>query len=399
MKPSSARPSPLSRRSLLAASAATALLMLPGCGGGGDGGSAGVGTGGTGSFTSGPIRGFGSIVVNGVRYDDAAAQVVGDGGAALARSDLRLGMVVDVSGSDVSTATDGRRSATATSIGVRSEIEGPVSAINAAAGTLTVLGQSVAITPGTVFDDGLRGGLARVVVGQVVEVHGFADAQGAIVATRIEREEPGRRYKLRGSVQAVDKAARTLRVGGLTVSYASLNLATPPAQGTGVRVELAPTPDTAGRWIATRIDGMALPAGSAFAEVEGIVTAYASATRFSVNGVAVDASAVASVPTGVRLGARVEVEGTLKDGVLAARRVALDGGRGSGDGLEIEGRVERIDAAARQVVVRGVTVDYATASLRGGTVAQLVVGAKVEVEGTLSADGSTLRASKVEFDG
>ena len=161
MKPSSARPSPLSRRSLLAASAATALLMLPGCGGGGDGGSAGVGTGGTGSFTSGPIRGFGSIVVNGVRYDDAAAQVVGDGGAALARSDLRLGMVVDVSGSDVSTATDGRRSATATSIGVRSEIEGPVSAINAAAGTLTVLGQLVQITPTTVFDHDLRGGPAH----------------------------------------------------------------------------------------------------------------------------------------------------------------------------------------------------------------------------------------------
>lgn len=199
MKPSSARPSPLSRRSLLAASAATALLMLPGCGGGGDGGSAGVGTGGTGSFTSGPIRGFGSIVVNGVRYDDAAAQVVGDGGAALARSDLRLGMVVDVSGSDVSTATDGRRSATATSIGVRSEIEGPVSAINAAAGTLTVLGQLVQITPTTVFDHDLRGGLAAVAVGMVVEVYGFLQPSGQYLATRIDDEDdPVTHYKLRG---------------------------------------------------------------------------------------------------------------------------------------------------------------------------------------------------------
>lgn len=78
--------------------------------------------------------------------------------------------------------------------------------------------------------------------------------------------------------------------------------------------------------------------------------------------------------------------------------MALDGGRGAGDGLEIEGRVERIDAAARQVVVRGVTVDYSAASWRGGTAAQLVVGAKVEIEGTLSANGSTLQASKVEFD-
>ena len=376
---------------LALAAAATA------CGGGTDAPASQAAS--TPSYATGAIHGFGSIRVNGVRYDDDDARVLDDAGTAAQPGDLRLGMVVDLQSTAPQADGTGAQAAQAAEIRWRSEVEGPVTAVNAAAGTLTVLGQSVAITPGTVFDDGLRGGLARVAVGQVVEVHGFADAQGAIVATRIEREEPGRRYKLRGSVQAVDKAARTLRVGGLTVSYASLNLATPPAQGTGVRVELAPTPDTAGRWIATRIDGMALPAGSAFAEVEGIVTAYASATRFSVNGVAVDASAVASVPTGVRLGARVEVEGTLKDGVLAARRVALDGGRGSGDGLEIEGRVERIDAAARQVVVRGVTVDYATASLRGGTVAQLVVGAKVEVEGTLSADVSTLRASKVEFDG
>ncbi len=356
---------------LALAAAATA------CGGGTDAPASQAAS--TPSYATGAIHGFGSIRVNGVRYDDDDARVLDDAGTAAQPGDLRLGMVVDLQSTAPQADGTGAQAAQAAEIRWRSEVEGPVTAVNAAAGTLTVLGQSVAITPGTVFDDGLRGGLARVAVGQVVEVHGFADAQGAIVATRIEREEPGRRYKLRGSVQAVDKAARTLRVGGLTVSYASLNLATPPAQGTGVRVELAPTPDTAGRWIATRIDGMALPAGSAFAEV--------------------DASAVASVPTGVRLGARVEVEGTLKDGVLAARRVALDGGRGSGDGLEIEGRVERIDAAARQVVVRGVTVDYATASLRGGTVAQLVVGAKVEVEGTLSADGSTLRASKVEFDG
>ncbi|MHA7600783.1 DUF5666 domain-containing protein [Alicycliphilus sp. T452] len=371
------------------------------CGGGGGGADAPAAPASL-SYATGAIHGFGSIRVNGVRYDDSAARVLDDAGAASRAGDLRLGMVVELQSSAPQADGTGAQAASASEIRWRSEVEGPVTAVDAAAGTLTVLGQSVGTTPGTVFDDGLRGGLSRLAVGQVVEVHGFADAQGAIVATRIEREEPGRRYKLRGSVQSVDTAARTLRVGALTISYANLALAAPPAQGATVRLELAPMPDAAGRWVATRIDGIAastvLPAGGAFAEVEGIVTAYASAARFSVNGVAVDASAVASVPAGVRLGARVEVEGTLKDGVLAARRVALDGGRGAGDGLEIEGRVERIDAAARQVVVRGVTVDYSAASWRGGTAAQLVVGAKVEIEGTLSANGSTLQASKVEFD-
>lgn len=292
------------------------------CGGGGGGADAPAAPASL-SYATGAIHGFGSIRVNGVRYDDSAARVLDDAGAASRAGDLRLGMVVELQSSAPQADGTGAQAASASEIRWRSEVEGPVTAVDAAAGTLTVLGQSVGTTPGTVFDDGLRGGLSRLAVGQVVEVHGFADAQGAIVATRIEREEPGRRYKLRGSVQSVDTAARTLRVGALTISYANLALAAPPAQGATVRLELAPMPDAAGRWVATRIDGIAastvLPAGGAFAEVEGIVTAYASAARFSVNGVAVDASAVASVPAGVRLGARVEVEGTLKDGVLAER--------------------------------------------------------------------------------
>ena len=69
---STSRPSSLSRRHLLAGGISTAVLSLLGCGGGG---VAGVGTGGTGSFASGPIRGFGSIVVGGVHYDEAGAQI------------------------------------------------------------------------------------------------------------------------------------------------------------------------------------------------------------------------------------------------------------------------------------------------------------------------------------
>ncbi len=52
----------LKRRHLLLGASASAVLALAGCGGGG-GDVAGVGSGGTGSFASGPIQGFGSIVV------------------------------------------------------------------------------------------------------------------------------------------------------------------------------------------------------------------------------------------------------------------------------------------------------------------------------------------------
>ena len=406
MKPSSARPSPLSRRSLLAASAATALLMLPGCGGGGDGGSAGVGTGGTGSFTSGPIRGFGSIVVNGVRYDDAAAQVVGDGGAALARSDLRLGMVVDVSGSDVSTATDGRRSATATSIGVRSEIEGPVSAINAAAGTLTVLGQLVQITPTTVFDHDLRGGLAAVAVGMVVEVYGFLQPSGQYLATRIDDEDdPVTHYKLRGVVSGLDTAARTFRIGTALVSYADIAASVSGlANGQYARVELQLTPDASGAWRARSIrlatTAIGMPAGDGVkAEIEGYITAFTSDARFSVAGIVVDASAVGQLPPGLAVGRRVEVEGVLSGGVLVARSVEFeDDDDDDADEFEIEGVITSVSASARTFSVRGITVNYANARFKDGTAEQLAPGVKVEVEGQLASDGTTLLATEVEFD-
>ena len=52
------------------------------------------GIGGTG-ITSGPINGFGSIIVNGVRFDVAQAEILFNGVAAVEQR-LRPGMVVQV---------------------------------------------------------------------------------------------------------------------------------------------------------------------------------------------------------------------------------------------------------------------------------------------------------------
>ena len=83
-------------RSLLALVLVAAVAV--GCGGGGGSTSvAGVGSGGTGSFTSGPITGFGSIIVNGIRFDESAASASGsikdDDGVVGSSGSLKLGMV------------------------------------------------------------------------------------------------------------------------------------------------------------------------------------------------------------------------------------------------------------------------------------------------------------------
>ena len=50
-----------------------AAVVLTGCGGGGSGDSASPAT--RTSFAAGPITGFGSIIVNGVRFDDSSAKI------------------------------------------------------------------------------------------------------------------------------------------------------------------------------------------------------------------------------------------------------------------------------------------------------------------------------------
>ena len=383
-----------------------AASLLVSCGGG-------VDSGGTGApalaFASGTITGFGSVIVNGVHFDDRSAAVRDGDGNARSRDDLRLGMTTDVRGSAVGVDAAGNPASTASSIVFASEIVGPVGASDAAARSLVVLGQTIDVTTGTVFDTSLAGGQAALAVGNVVEIHARLDAAtGHYVATRIERRSSVAQYALRGIVSSLDRTARTFSIGTTRIGYASLAAAAVPAtlaDGRFVRVSLALAPGAGGVWNATRIvDGAAAIVDGEQAHIEGRVSAFTSATQFSVNGTPVDAS-TAQFPNGsagFALGRRVEVEGTLVAGVLVARKVEVksDGGGGGGGGeeYEVSGAIASLDTAAKTFVVRNVVVSYAgTVDFRGGTAADLAVGREVEARGMLSADGTRLQATRIDI--
>jgi len=302
------------------------VAALSGCGGGG-GDVATVGSGGTGSFSSGAITGFGSIIVNGVRFDDSKATVTDDDGAPRSTSDLKLGMVVSITASAVAAGTGGS-TATATKITFGSELRGSIESIGT--NSLVVLGQTVQIKTTTVFDNGISGGFAGLAVGQIVEVHGFVDpATNQIVATRIEREASAASLRLQGQVQALDTAAKTFAIGTVTIGYAGIAAAALPANlanGMLVQVTLAPAPATGTR-TATSVRAVGSQAGDHDeAELEGTVTAFTSNAKFSVNGVPVDAGK-ASFPngtSGLKVGARVEVKGSAVNGVVVATSVKLE---------------------------------------------------------------------------
>jgi hypothetical protein len=378
-------------------------LALAGCGGGGGGGGdvAAVSGGGTGSFSVGPITGFGSIIVNGVRFDDTRARVSDDDGNDMVGK-LMLGMVVRVKGGKL--AANGR--ADASTIEARSELLGPIDSIDTVAKTLVVLGQTVQVTTTTIFEDGL-GGLSVLLQDDIVEVHGFVNpVDNHLTATRIERKIPAttvKAFKLQGTVSAFDATLKTFKIGSLTISFAT-SVNTPAsltlANGMLVRVRLASTPTTGTR-TALKIHAVQLEIEDCDeSEVKGTVTAVTSATLFSVNGVPVDASG-ASVRAGLKLGDRVEVEGSLVKGVLMAKKVQLDDETDQHK-FELHGTIDNtLNTTTKSFVLRGVTVNYSGIVEflpTGKSASDLVNGARVEVKGKASTDGTQVIATRITFE-
>jgi hypothetical protein len=375
-----------------------AATLLAACGGGGDGG--GVGTGGTGTYVLGTINGFGSVIVNGVRFDDSAANVLDDDDSPRSRDTLRLGMRVAVD-SDAIRSDAAGRSATASRIRVFSELAGPVSAVDTAAGTLALLGQTVRIGAATVFDGGIGGALAGIAVGRTIEVYALYDAAtGRYDATRIELRDAAAPWHLRGPIAALDTSRQRLRIGGLDFDYGSAsNRPVSLAVGDTVRVTVREVAGPFGGWLITAFgSGVRTPDDRDEAELEGRVSSFVSATQFSVNGVPVDASAVNG--TGVGEGVRVEVRGVLRGGVLKASELKIESDDDDADRrFDLRGTIESVDAAARTFRLRGYTVSWARSDLRldDGTLADIRPERSVEVEAQLSASRSGLEATRIKF--
>jgi Domain of unknown function (DUF5666) len=382
-----------------------AAALLTGCGGG-DSGSPDNRS----AFATGPITGFGSIIVNGIRFDDSSASISDDDGNSRRGDDLRLGMMAEVESSGITTDDSGSHGK-ARSIRVGSEIVGPVLSVAADAKSLVVLGQTVLIAATTLFDDSLRGGLAGLVAGtSAVEVHGLLDAAtGAYTATRIELKSNPQFYKLRGVVSNIDKTAHTFRIGSgtETISYDTIVATVPAALDNGmmVRVKLQTT-QVAGKWVATSVkSGVRKLDDHDEAEIEGTITAstFEVDKKFSVNGIPVDATNASfqKGTAGIVLGARVEVHGMAVNGVIIASRVNVeDDNDRDRDEFEVHGVISAFDANAKTFVLRGVTVSFAGTNIeyRKGTAAQLANGVKVEVKGVRSSDGMSLTATRISFE-
>jgi len=416
---------------LLAGGVALATAALLGaCGGGGD--VAGVGTGGTGSFSVGTVTGFGSVFVNGIRYEDNGARLVDDDGTVkvLGSDDnpLKVGMAVEVTGS----VDDSGTVRTATQIAYGAEIKGPVTAVDAIAGTFNVFDITVRTTTTTVYEN--FGGVAALATGNVVEVHGQPDTNGRIVATYVEREATSvaafvaddGEYRLRGAVAGLSGSspayAFTLR-GVAIRTNASTEFDGTPANGVSVSVRLDPTQQGDGSYVAERLKVRSANYGDSSAAAEGEVEGYVSeftsaANAFRVAGYAVRLGQGVVYEDGVgadlKDGIRVEAKGRIDNGVLVVTKLEFKSRDDDDDGddddvsggsqeFEFKGAAACVSCGATSgtFTVKGETVSYdAGTEFKDGLSGSTLDGKTVEVKsvGVVNSTGTSYRATEIKID-
>ena len=284
-------------------------LTLAGCGGGG-GGSAPAAAAG---FSKGVITAKGSITVNGVKFNSSSAMVRFDNlsGAGIDDSKLKVGMVVKIKGK----IDDATKTGVADKVEFTDNLEGPIDAKSIVNSTLTVFGQTIQVDNNTVFEGFTGLADTTLLVGDRVEVSGFPNNSGGILATRIEKKTGvADDFEIKGTVTAVGANSFTLTplnsTQPLTVTLGQG--VTMPAINSFVEVR---TTGSGAAIIATKVEMEdELKADDKDrVEVEGFVTSINTENKtFVVNGITVDASAM-TMPT---VGQKVEVEGTMLNGVL-----------------------------------------------------------------------------------
>ena len=370
---------PMTRRAWMALTSAA----MAGCGGGGSSLLAALpGTGGTGAvFAQGAISGFGSVIVNGIKFDDLQAAVTLNGVRA-ASADLRLGMVAEIQGQLGVDQTLG----TAGSIDVWSVAQGGVTALVSSG--FVVAGMTIRCDTATVLDGFASAG--AIAVGDTLSVWGLQSHSDANqwTATRVARTASG--------VPVVSSGLVRMMAGQPTLNGMRLDGEASGGMADGALVRVSGTlSDLAVLQVSTLRLLNQMPMGSTdvSVEVQGFVTEMASARRFRIGSLDVDASA-AVLSQVIAVGDRVEVYGYWNSGLLVASRVQLE----SEESLqlaELTGTVTEFNSLA-DFVVRGERCDASQAAFSHGVATDLRKDVLVKVEGTRM--GAVLRVDLLEFE-
>lgn len=297
-------------------------------------------------------------------------------------------------------------------------MQGVISAVDSAAGTIKVLGMTVVINtdrasgPVTVFEAPYT--FANAKTGDGVEIHGIlkTDAAGKIQihATRVEKETVGTIHKLRGKVAGLSTGTSTFKIGDQTINYQ--NAAVTPAlaslfNGADVVVSIPASASFAGGAVsatAVKVKNHREESRDTEAQLRGIVSNLnISAKTFSLDGLLINAAEAKFDHVGksfadLSIGAYVRVKGVHQaDGSVNAKSIALRTLETEKVGeVELHGSILNFVSRA-DFSVRGMKMNAATAEIDCPSGTALRNDLQVKIAGFLAADGS-VKVKEVECE-
>lgn len=253
----------------------------------------GDGLGGTGII--GTISGFGSIIVNGLELEYDRITAVETDGRPAALEELKIGQVIQgvarMKGDKLYLDT----------LEMQHAVTGPIESIDHDKQMLTVLGQTVRAN--MAGDKAAIESFNTLTKGDMVSVSGLRQADGVIMATRVDQQSDDGRVIVRGIADAVSET--NLKIGGLDVPLTKDMTVTPVKAGGRVFVSGRMIN---GAFVADVVVGAApLPFGEGVKDVS--IEAYApksDATPLTIEGITIDGAAL---PAGATAGDRLVITG------------------------------------------------------------------------------------------
>lgn len=326
------------------------IVLISGCGGGGGGGgsSESAGIGGTGisvarGFVQGEITGFGSVHVNGGKFETTTSQFIVDGNSSATQANLKVGMVVRL---EVETE-NGVFNGTAIKVVYDDEIEGPldnvmIDPVDATRKIGDIFGQTVYFSEfDTVYENtsfanlSLEDDMGKL---DVIEVSGFRTSPTDIVATYVRFEDdldPGfTEVELRGSIDVGSlmgtAPTQTFVIDGVTITTdIDTEIEVPGGLAEMLYVEVEGVYQNATNVLAKKVEFEDDDLGNEVDKVslQGVISTFTDLGNFEIDGQPVDASMAilspASIANLLGAGFEVEVEGDIVGGVLLAEELEL----------------------------------------------------------------------------
>lgn len=317
--------------------------LLSACGGDGSVTVAEGGISGTG-ITAGRITAFGSIYVNGVKFNVDTATFLRDGVKATGQEEFSIGEYVVINGSINANDTTG----IAQKVVFKDLLEGVVTRNSSDNLTIEVLGQRIEIDNRTQLIDGRKdivtfafNNLIDLQIGNIVEVSGIKNAAGLIKATSIKLKEErfvsgDSENEIKGNISSLNTSDYTFMLGATLVDYrgATFSHFNAKTLANGQYIEVKSRTNIIGnKLIADKIelkkDEKIEVKTGVEVEIEGLVTRFVSTQDFDVNGITVTTNSATEYKDGkvgdIHLNIEVEIKGVINDEkVLVAKEIEFD---------------------------------------------------------------------------